>query len=146
MTDLSAAIAAARAALQDADLPGDPVSVAICDLLAALDAQAPPAAPELLEALRVFVGCAYQVSTELEPRGHNWCEAWLDQALPIARAAIAKAAQAPPAAVPLPDAIPPLSDVEERALNAQQRDWEWGYRAGWNACRAAMLAAARKGE
>ena len=45
----------------------------------------------LLEALRVFVSCAYPVSTEIDERGHSWTEAYLDQALPIARAAIAKA-------------------------------------------------------
>lgn len=44
---------------------------------------------ELLAALRLFVVCAYQVSTEIDPRGRHWCEAWLDQALPIAEAAIA---------------------------------------------------------
>lgn len=39
MTDLDKALAAAREALQNPDLPGDPVSVAMCDLLlAALDA------------------------------------------------------------------------------------------------------------
>jgi hypothetical protein len=45
----------------------------------------------LLEALRVFVSCALPVSTEIDERGHRWTEAYLDQALPIARAAIAKA-------------------------------------------------------
>jgi hypothetical protein len=49
------------------------------------------AAPELLEALRVFVSCSLPVSTEIDERGHRWTEAYLDQALPIARAAIAKA-------------------------------------------------------
>lgn len=46
---------------------------------------------ELLEALRVFVSCSFPVSTEIDERGHRWTEAYLDQALPIARAAIAKA-------------------------------------------------------
>jgi hypothetical protein len=46
---------------------------------------------ELLEALRVFVSCSVIVSTEIDERGHRWTEAYLDQALPIARAAIAKA-------------------------------------------------------
>lgn len=49
------------------------------------------AAPELLEALRVFVSCAYPVSTEIDERGHRWAEAYLEKALPVARAAIAKA-------------------------------------------------------
>ena len=49
------------------------------------------AAPELLEALRVFVSCAYPVSTEIDERGYRWTNAYLDQALPIAHAAIAKA-------------------------------------------------------
>jgi hypothetical protein len=42
----------------------------------------------LLEALRMFVSCALPVSTEIDERGHRWTEAYLDQALPIARAAI----------------------------------------------------------
>ena len=49
------------------------------------------AAPDLLEALRVFVSCSLPVSTEIDDRGHRWTEAYLDQALPIARAAIARA-------------------------------------------------------
>ena len=53
------------------------------------------AAPELLEALRVFVSCSVTVSTEIDERGHRWTEAYLDQALPIARAAIAKATEEP---------------------------------------------------
>jgi hypothetical protein len=46
---------------------------------------------ELLEALRVFVSCSLPVSTEIDERGHRWTEAYLNQALPMARAAIAKA-------------------------------------------------------
>ena len=42
----------------------------------------------LLEALRGFVSCALPVSTEIDERGHSWTEAYLDQALPIARAVI----------------------------------------------------------
>jgi hypothetical protein len=42
---------------------------------------------ELLEALRMFVNCALPVPGA----GTHWTEGWLDQALPIARAAIAKA-------------------------------------------------------
>jgi hypothetical protein len=47
-------------------------------------------AGECSEALGIFVGCAYKVSVEINPRGYNWSEAYLDQALPIARAALAK--------------------------------------------------------
>ncbi len=54
------------------------------------------------------------------------------------------APQAPPAAVALPDAIPQMSDVEERALNAQQRDWQWAYQKGWNECRAWLIAKAKE--
>lgn len=39
-------------------------------------------------ALRIFVGCAYPVSATINQRGHNWCEAYLDQALDTARAAL----------------------------------------------------------
>ncbi len=35
----------------------------------------------LLEALRLFQGAAYPVAEAINPRGHNWCEAYLDQAL-----------------------------------------------------------------
>ncbi|RQC90029.1 hypothetical protein [Pseudomonas aeruginosa] len=49
------------------------------------------AAPELLEALRIMVNACYPVSTEISDKGHAWCIAYLDQALPLARAAIAKA-------------------------------------------------------
>ena len=59
--------------------------IQIADLEAQRDA--------LLEALRVFVSCALPVSTEIDERGHSWTEAYLDQALPIARAAIAKAVE-----------------------------------------------------
>jgi hypothetical protein len=37
-------------------------------------------------ALRLFVGAAYPVATEINQRGHNWSEAYLDQALPEGRA------------------------------------------------------------
>lgn len=49
------------------------------------------AAPELLEALLLFVSCQHPVSTEIDDRGHRWSEAYLDQALPIAMSAITKA-------------------------------------------------------
>lgn len=45
---------------------------------------------ELIAALRIFVGCAYPVATEINKRGHNWSEAYLDEALPIARALLAR--------------------------------------------------------
>ena len=43
----------------------------------------------LVEALRIFTKAAYSVSSEINQRGHNWSEAYLDEVLPIARAAIA---------------------------------------------------------
>ena len=64
----------------------------------------PTAAPvaELVEALRIFVGCALPVSTEIDKRGHRWTEAYLDQALPIGIAALERAAlsRAPGAGMP----------------------------------------------
>lgn len=48
-------------------------------------------APELLNALRCFVGCAYPVASSINIRGHAWCEAYLDEALKIANEAIALA-------------------------------------------------------
>ncbi|EQM87231.1 hypothetical protein L681_20950 [Stenotrophomonas maltophilia MF89] len=41
--------------------------------------------------LRMVVGCAYPVSTEINPRGYAWSEAYLDQVLPSVRAALAAA-------------------------------------------------------
>lgn len=46
-----------------------------------------------VELLRVVAGCAYPVSTGLDPRGYAWSEAYLDQALPIINAAMAAARQ-----------------------------------------------------
>ena len=37
------------------------------------------------ELLRLFVGAAYPVAKEINPRGYNWSEAYLDQALAEAR-------------------------------------------------------------
>lgn len=45
----------------------------------------------LLVALRSFVGCQHLVSTEINERGHNWTECYLDEVLPIAKEAIKKA-------------------------------------------------------
>lgn len=39
------------------------------------------------EALRIFVGCAYPVALEINARGYNWSEAYLDQAWLIAHVA-----------------------------------------------------------
>lgn len=39
------------------------------------------------ELLRLFVGAAYPVAKEINPRGHNWSEAYLDQALAATRKA-----------------------------------------------------------
>ncbi len=43
----------------------------------------------LVEALRAFIGAAYPVAGEINPRGHNWSEAYLDEALALAKAALA---------------------------------------------------------
>lgn len=40
------------------------------------------------EALRIFTGRAFPVSKEINQQGYAWCEPYLDQALPIARAAL----------------------------------------------------------
>jgi hypothetical protein len=45
---------------------------------------------ELEEALRIFVHAACPVATEINPRGHNWTEAYLDEALQIARATLSR--------------------------------------------------------
>lgn len=39
--------------------------------------------------LRSIGGCAYAVSTNIDPRGYRWSEAYLDEALPHIRAALA---------------------------------------------------------
>lgn len=44
---------------------------------------------ELQKALRIFIGCAYPVSTEISPRGHSWRnEEALDYALSEAKTAL----------------------------------------------------------
>ncbi|MCD9087395.1 hypothetical protein [Stenotrophomonas sp. SY1] len=43
------------------------------------------------EVLRMMVGCAYPVSTEIDPRGYRWSEAYLDEARPHMQAALAAA-------------------------------------------------------
>lgn len=40
------------------------------------------------DALRLFMGAAYPVAPEINPRGYNWSEAYLDQALDAARKAL----------------------------------------------------------
>ncbi|BBT40930.1 hypothetical protein [Pseudomonas putida] len=40
------------------------------------------------EALRAFVGAAYPVANQINERGHNWSEPYLDEALALARAAL----------------------------------------------------------
>lgn len=45
-------------------------------------------AARLAEALRGMVGASYAVCTTIDPRGHRWSEAYLDQALLGARAAL----------------------------------------------------------
>ncbi|MBN5158824.1 MULTISPECIES: hypothetical protein [unclassified Stenotrophomonas] len=39
------------------------------------------------ELLRMVAGCAYPVSSEINPRGYNWSEAYLDGVLPKIKAA-----------------------------------------------------------
>lgn len=45
----------------------------------------PDARDEDVDVLRLFVGAAYPVSTQIDPRGYRWCEAYLDQALAAMR-------------------------------------------------------------
>ncbi|MBN4937231.1 hypothetical protein JY409_04115 [Stenotrophomonas maltophilia] len=40
------------------------------------------------ELLRIMVGCTYPVSSEIDPRGYAWSEAYLDEALPLIKAAL----------------------------------------------------------
>lgn len=42
----------------------------------------------LRDALRIFVGSAYPVAEEINKRGYNWSEAYLDEARVIALAAL----------------------------------------------------------
>ncbi len=41
-----------------------------------------------VELLRMVAGCAYPVSSEIDPRGYNWSEAYLDEVLPQIKAAM----------------------------------------------------------
>ena len=43
---------------------------------------------ELEGALRAMTNAAYPVAHEINPRGYNWAECYLDEALPIARQAL----------------------------------------------------------
>lgn len=45
----------------------------------------------LLEALRIFLSCAYPVSEEINKDGHDWSKRYLNSALPIAVKAITEA-------------------------------------------------------
>ncbi len=40
------------------------------------------------ELLRMVAGCAYPVSSEIDARGYNWSEAYLDEVLPQIKAAL----------------------------------------------------------
>lgn len=53
-------------------------------------ASAPPEGYVLVpvELLRTIAGCAYPVSSEINPRGYNWSEAYLDEVLPQVKAAL----------------------------------------------------------
>ncbi|MCU1116284.1 hypothetical protein JAK73_00275 [Stenotrophomonas maltophilia] len=44
-----------------------------------------------VELLRMVIGCAYPVSTDINQRGYAWSEAYLDQVLPSVKAALAAA-------------------------------------------------------
>jgi hypothetical protein len=57
------------------------------------------------EALTLFVKAAYPVSTDIDPRGHRWSEAYLDQALAAAERALAQEPKDPPEAHPVKDGI-----------------------------------------
>lgn len=53
-------------------------------------AAAPPVEHDdpVREALRAFVGAAYPVARQINERGYNWSEAYLDEALALARSAL----------------------------------------------------------
>lgn len=66
-------------------IPANPthVRVAPADIEAATDKALDgvlAAAANLAAALRLFLGAAYPVSTDIDPRGYRWSEAYLDQA------------------------------------------------------------------
>lgn len=44
--------------------------------------------PVPAELLRMVAGCAYPVSSEIDPRGYSWSEAYLDEVLPKIKAAL----------------------------------------------------------
>lgn len=60
----------------------------------------------LAEALRLMIGAATPVATEIDARGYAWSEAYLDQALPTAREALAPS--------PPPSRRPIMTDLVER--------------------------------
>lgn len=80
------------------------------------------------EALRIFIGCAYPVAEAINKRGHNWCDAYLDEALESARAAL----QAKPDHIPEPRDM-----VSQPPGNCRQRLVRDGLphpRSGCDAC------------
>lgn len=61
---------------------------AVCDAIAERD-EARECVGRLWQALRIFKGCAYPVCSTLNPRGHAWSEAYLDNAFIGAEQALA---------------------------------------------------------
>ncbi len=53
-------------------------------VIAALQAEV----ARLRESCRLFIGCQYPVAKEINERGYAWSEAYLDDVLPIVRAAL----------------------------------------------------------
>ncbi len=91
---------------------------------------------QVREALAMMIRCAYPVSTDIDSRGYQWSEAWLDDVLPIAKAALSR---------PAPD-VPGAEEVEqirarhEACENEQSLDWIDAHGPGAHTDRATLLA------
>lgn len=147
MTDLPAAIAAARDALAKRDelahrgnrLRAEERANWECAqhlrvLLAALDAQVPVAWPKADDSARAI--------------GWTWDYKWIESLADATRAAgwdasmesidflLSRLAAQQPAAV-VPEPMPPVPD--SMGLSREQREVEDAFRRGWNSCRARVM-------
>lgn len=95
--------------LSDADMMGEGLFTTLGMIRGSLDRLGKPVKPSWeQQALRAFIGAAYPVCTSINPRGYNWSEAYLDQALSLALAAtpdsLSRLLALPPPSGPTPKA------------------------------------------
>lgn len=84
--------------------------------------------PALRAALRLFIGAAYPVDISIDPRGHKWSEAYLDQALTTALGAIESLSRAPAEPVAWIQHWPGLPDrvFDMTVIDPRKTTWSSG--------------------